>query len=338
MTQMTLGGRIKYHRKRLNMTQEQLAERMGVSAQAVSKWENDLSCPDISVLPELAAVFGITVDALLGREAETVHEAEVVDEKPEKDGHSIEIKWSSKFGSILFALYILSVGGLLLMNNLCGFDVSFWRVLWTTALVYIGVSGLIGGFSLFCTVMSLAGVYFLLSAYGVLQFELGWGIVLPVLLLLWGIGLLIDVFFGKIKWGKRWSNRGKTTVHVNDNRKLQCSHSCEDGILTCDMSFGEQKIVVETPLLRGGSIDTSFGAFTVDFSGVEAIAPDCCVEVDNSFGRLVLLVPQKFAVQVRDSDSFAAAIDWKGSPSEHPIGTLGIKSDNSFGNLSVQYI
>ena len=62
MNQTTIGERSKYHRKRLGMTQEQLAERIGVSAQAVSKWENNLSCPDISILPELAAMFGITVD------------------------------------------------------------------------------------------------------------------------------------------------------------------------------------------------------------------------------------------------------------------------------------
>ena len=45
MEQGTLGKRIAYHRKRMGMTQEQLAQRVGVSAQAVSKWENNLSCP-----------------------------------------------------------------------------------------------------------------------------------------------------------------------------------------------------------------------------------------------------------------------------------------------------
>ena len=67
MEQGTLGKRIAYHRKRLGMTQEQLAQRVGVSAQAVSKWENNLSCPDITILPELASIFGISVDELLGR-------------------------------------------------------------------------------------------------------------------------------------------------------------------------------------------------------------------------------------------------------------------------------
>ena len=56
MNEMTLGKRIMQHRKRLGMTQEQLADRVGVSAQAVSKWENDLSCPDISLLPQLAEI------------------------------------------------------------------------------------------------------------------------------------------------------------------------------------------------------------------------------------------------------------------------------------------
>ena len=61
----TLGNRIMEYRKKCGMTQEQLAERMEVSAQAVSKWENDISCPDISALPRLADVFHITVDELL---------------------------------------------------------------------------------------------------------------------------------------------------------------------------------------------------------------------------------------------------------------------------------
>lgn len=48
---LTLGKRILYHRKRLGLTQDQLAEKMGVTAQAVSKWEHDLSCPDVTTVP-----------------------------------------------------------------------------------------------------------------------------------------------------------------------------------------------------------------------------------------------------------------------------------------------
>lgn len=61
----TLGRRIAGLRKEKGMTQEELAEVLSVSPQAVSKWENDQSCPDISLLPALAEILGITVDTLL---------------------------------------------------------------------------------------------------------------------------------------------------------------------------------------------------------------------------------------------------------------------------------
>ena len=61
----TLGKRISENRKAKNIKQDELAEMLLVSPQAVSKWENDLSCPDISVLPELSKILGITVDELL---------------------------------------------------------------------------------------------------------------------------------------------------------------------------------------------------------------------------------------------------------------------------------
>lgn len=68
----TLGGRIACYRKQNEMTQEQLAEKCSVSAQAVSKWENDLTAPDISLLPRLAELFRCTCDELLGVERKTV--------------------------------------------------------------------------------------------------------------------------------------------------------------------------------------------------------------------------------------------------------------------------
>lgn len=61
----TIGSRIAKFRKEKNMTQEELANLLGVSSQAVSKWENDASCPDISLLPQLCQVLGITADELL---------------------------------------------------------------------------------------------------------------------------------------------------------------------------------------------------------------------------------------------------------------------------------
>lgn len=61
----TIGNRITKYRKAKGMTQEELANQLGVSSQAVSKWENDASCPDISLLPKLCRVLGISTDELL---------------------------------------------------------------------------------------------------------------------------------------------------------------------------------------------------------------------------------------------------------------------------------
>lgn len=76
-TNETLGRRIARLRLEYGMTQERLAMKMGVTAQAVSKWENDLSAPDIMLLPELARTLGVTVDELLeGRKGQEIASAE----------------------------------------------------------------------------------------------------------------------------------------------------------------------------------------------------------------------------------------------------------------------
>ncbi|MBQ7849959.1 MAG: helix-turn-helix domain-containing protein [Clostridia bacterium] len=61
---MLIGDKIRRLRKNKGITQTQLAEVLTVSAQSVSKWENHLSAPDISVLPVIARYFGITMDEL----------------------------------------------------------------------------------------------------------------------------------------------------------------------------------------------------------------------------------------------------------------------------------
>ena len=61
----SIGNRISKFRKAKGLTQESLANLMGVSSQAVSKWETDASCPDISALPQLCRILGITADELL---------------------------------------------------------------------------------------------------------------------------------------------------------------------------------------------------------------------------------------------------------------------------------
>lgn len=61
----TLGRLIAEARKEKGMTQIDLAGRMGVTDKAVSKWERDLSCPDVNALPLLAETLGLSVEELL---------------------------------------------------------------------------------------------------------------------------------------------------------------------------------------------------------------------------------------------------------------------------------
>ena len=64
---MELGTNIRRYRKEMGLTQEKLAYELGVSLQAVSRWENDITYPDITMLPVIADYFGVTIDELMGR-------------------------------------------------------------------------------------------------------------------------------------------------------------------------------------------------------------------------------------------------------------------------------
>jgi len=73
---MNLGDKIRYLRKERKLSQEQLAEYMNVSAQAVSKWETGASSPDVDMLPRLASFFDSSIDELLDYDRRKI-EAEV---------------------------------------------------------------------------------------------------------------------------------------------------------------------------------------------------------------------------------------------------------------------
>ena len=65
MDNNTMGQTISALRKERGMTQKDLAEKLGITDKAVSKWERDVACPDISLLPKLAQILGISVDELM---------------------------------------------------------------------------------------------------------------------------------------------------------------------------------------------------------------------------------------------------------------------------------
>lgn len=71
MDHTKIGGLIRRLRQERGLTQRQLAERMGISDKAVSKWERGLGCPDLSLLPELSDIFHVDLDQLLAGELDS---------------------------------------------------------------------------------------------------------------------------------------------------------------------------------------------------------------------------------------------------------------------------
>ena len=85
---MDLGKKIRRLRLRAGLTQERLAEKMGIGAQSVSKWENAVAMPDITALPLLAEVFGVSIDDLFDLTAEQrfnriEHRMDIEDDLPQ---------------------------------------------------------------------------------------------------------------------------------------------------------------------------------------------------------------------------------------------------------------
>ena len=71
---MELGGQIKRHRTRLGLSQEELADRIFVTRQSVSNWENGRTYPDLQSLLRLSDLFGLSLDELIKGDIETMKE------------------------------------------------------------------------------------------------------------------------------------------------------------------------------------------------------------------------------------------------------------------------
>ncbi len=81
MNSKSLGAMIAELRKEKGLTQLELANMMNVTDKAVSKWERDISCPDISSIPRLAEILGVSVDDLMRSNSHRKEKAENLEDK-----------------------------------------------------------------------------------------------------------------------------------------------------------------------------------------------------------------------------------------------------------------
>lgn len=92
MDNLKLNDTICFYRKKQGLTQEELAVKLGVTNQSVSKWESSQCCPDISLIPKLADIFGISIDELFGKEPKpTTNNYDLCTEFPWPDDEKLRI-------------------------------------------------------------------------------------------------------------------------------------------------------------------------------------------------------------------------------------------------------
>lgn len=338
---LTLGKRILYHRKRLGLTQDQLAEKMGVTAQAVSKWEHDLSCPDVTTVPRLAELFGISTDELLGvarpaEETRKSHVGEVVEEVV-RDADESGFHLNLRDSGIWFALFLILTGVAYITAVYLKLGVGFWSVAWPSALLCLGLSSCTSRLSAFGLGAGAAGLYFLLVNLKVIPALITWPLVLGLLLILWGASMIFD----RASW--RWwrkERRHKVTVdgipfHGED--RIRRSYTNSSGYIRGDFAFCSDRIQVEAEELRGGDVDMAFGSLVLDLTGCQSVDRDCRLHFDAAFGNLVLQVPSRYRVDV-NLDRTGGGIDVSGQPDPNPQATIHLEGEVSFGNMKIQYV
>lgn len=344
----TLGKRISAHRKRLGLTQDQLADKLGVTAQAVSKWENDISCPDINMLPRLAEEFGTTTDALLGRAP--VYEGEVVEEEKGhwefhhngahkgtinasvKDKNGWEFHWDSgRCWSVTSAVFVLLVGGLLLASRILNWDVGFWSIAWPSALLVYGFTASLRNANFTNISCTLLGAYFLVDNVGVFPISLDKGLIFPALIVIFGLSLLCDAL--------RKPKKGRFHIHKKGDASHKTTHHMdqEDGHFEASLSFGDKHHTITCPHLRSGRASVSFGEMELDLTGCGKIEDGCRLDLSVSFGELNLRVPKAYQVKVGAGAAFGD-ISFHGHPQEETLGTIYLDGGVSFGAMNIYYV
>lgn len=337
----TLGKRIAAHRKALGLTQDQLAEQLGITAQAISKWENDLSCPDITLLPKLADIFATTTDALLGRETAAAvikTEGNTQTKNQEKgftydsDSGNLDFHWDGfKLEGIGLACWVLFTGIMYLLTRLLHIEVSFWNILWPSFLLIFGAFGLYPKFSVLRMGCALAGGYFLLDKLQILSVTLDSGILLAALVVLFGLAMLSESV-------RKQNTRKNGIFHsVHPRNEFHCEYSIEGNTFSYEAAFGNNEQIIELHALGGGHISTCFGDFTVDLTAIGTVEENCCLHTECSFGQLHIRIPRSFRVIPTSSTAFAS-LDIQGQPNEEPAGTIALDADVSFGSIIVSYI
>lgn len=199
---ISMGRQIAYRRKALRMTQDQLADRLGVTKQAVSKWENEMCFPDILILPELAEIFDCSTDALFGLEEESDSDDSDHTLSHQREEHSItiDIEWGRTNWNkckLATSIWMICIG-ICTVTQFLGKETwaqfSYWNCAWSSALFVWGILGIYPRVSLFRIVCAVVGCYWLLESTLALSTQFHIKYQIPISFLLLGFSLLAERF------------------------------------------------------------------------------------------------------------------------------------------------
>lgn len=332
MKETTMGERIAMLRRKKQMTQEELAEQLGVSAQAVSKWENNICCPDIALLPKLAQIFGVSTDMLLGAEATSLE-----DDSKDKEKSKPESTFKSKekhfrlanYWKIPWAVFVLLLGGSLLWNSLAELGLGFWEICLVDGIIAIGFGAVMARITPFSLGLLALGVVYFLVKFNIIAWADKFNsLILPVLIILFGLSLFYGIFFPK---KKRHKING---VDVGKNTEFKADE--DEGYLRYSLRFSDNKYVYNGECICGGDINVSFGDAVIDLSGCKTVAENARLYVNISFGDTTILLPKSIRAICDDSGVFEST-SINGSADSDAL-TLYIESKVSFGDLTIKYI
>ena len=158
MDQIKIGRFIAERRKSIGLTQAQLAEKLNITDRAVSKWENGKSLPDSSIMLELCAELGITVNDLLSGEVVTMENnkqemekrlIEMVREKEQNDKQLLMLEWAIGILSLIVLFIPIIIGSYVPIE-------PEWK---RTAIVLSGFIPAIIGFVFAMKIEQVAGYY-----------------------------------------------------------------------------------------------------------------------------------------------------------------------------------
>lgn len=330
----TMGKRIMALRREKGLTQEQLADKVGVSAQAVSKWENELSCPDVSILPQLADALGVTTDELLG--ARPIEPRVVVVEKGASGGNEARtaggVRREIKRDGIGFAVLVIVLGVSFLLNKLNVMNTNIWNIVWPAVLIGLGISWCISRFSPFALAVGALGLYYLLFNLNAVTYQLTWGVIWPILVIVIGLSILVDCVWPNRgqKWTKSGHGCGKEHSPVSE-------YSEEGGFVRYECSFSEENRCVNGERFNGANIEISFGKSVLDLTRVTDFAPGASVHAKVSFGCLELLVPRTVVVEQVSRKSFGA-VQTEGMPDSTAAASIRLDGEVAFGSAVIHYV